>query len=499
MKAGRRFLLFTVVGFSLSSICVPAQILNVLHTFSGNTYSNLDGAGPATSLLLSGNTLYGAAGGGANGSGTNNSGTVFSTGTDGSAFTVLHTFGGVTNSGAFPPVALNADGADPQGTLILSGDTLYGTAGGGGTNGSGTVFAISTNGMVFSVLRTFEAEVPDGPFPAMSTNSEGANPNSLVLFGDTLYGTANAGGTNGFGTIFSIKTNGNGFTVLHTFKTLDGKNPQSSLAVADGVVYGRTPIGGTNGSGTVFSIATNGANFKVIHTFVANGVTQVGPYLSGLLLSGGTLFGTDSVGGTNATGSIFSLNTNGSDFTVIYNFSANGTGTNLDGVNPEGALMLSGDTLYGTASLGGAHNDGTVFSVNTNGSQFSTLYTFTKLQAATNVDGAHPRTGLVLGGASLFGTAYFGGGHANGTVFSLAVEPTITSLTLAGTNAVINAINGLAGRAYTVLSSTNISLPLNQWNSVATNTLAGGGSFSITATNAVDNASAAQFYILQMQ
>lgn len=498
MKTVRKFLLCCAGALSLNAICLSAQTLDVLHEFSANTSTNLDGAGPATSLLLSENMLYGAAGGGANGSGTNNFGTVFSVGIDGSNFMVLHTFAGVASSGTFPPVLLNADGYDPQGDLILSDGTLYGTAGGGGTNGSGTLFAVTTNGLSFSVLHTFETNVPQGSF-ASSTNSEGANPNSLVLVGDTLYGTANGGGANGFGTLFSIKTNGDAFTVLHTFQALEGENPQSSLVIAGGTIYGRTPLGGVNGSGTVYSIATTGSNFKVIHPFAANGVTQTGPYLSGLLLSGSSLFGTDSVGGTNATGSIFSLNTNGSGFSVVYNFSTNGMGTNFDGVNPEGALMLSGDTLYGTASLGGVYHDGTVFSVNTNGSAFSTLYAFTKLQAATNMDGAHPRTGLALGGVSLYGAAYFGGANANGTVFSLTLEPTITNLTLTGTNAVLNAINGLAGHTYAVLSSTNISLPLNQWNSVATNVLTGSGPFTIAATNAVDSAAAAQFYILQAQ
>jgi uncharacterized repeat protein (TIGR03803 family) len=479
---------------------LAAQTFTTLHTFGANAYTNADGAGPATELILSGNTLYGAAGGGANGSGTNNYGTVFSVGADGSNFTVLHTFAGVQNTGSFPGATTNADGYRPQGRLILSGNMLYGAAGGGGTNGSGTVFAVSTDGSVFTVLHTFEAAVPSGPFPSVSTNSEGIGPNSLVLSGDTLYGSANGGGPSGsYGTLFSVKTNGADFTVLHQFKALDGKNPQSTLVVADGVLYGRTPIGGANGSGTVFSIATNGLNFKVIHPFTANGVTEVGPYLSGLLLSGGTLFGTASVAGTNAVGSIFSLSTNGSGFAEIYNFSTNGTGTNFDGMHPEGALVLVGDTLYGTANAGGAQGEGTVFAVNTNGSDFSVLYSFTKLHSATNLDGAHPQTGVAAGGTSLYGTAYFGGGHANGTLFSLAVLPTITSLNLAGTNAVMTAVNGVAGQAYSVWSSTNMALPFNQWIPVATNTLVGGGAFSITATNAVDPAAGQQFYILQAQ
>jgi uncharacterized repeat protein (TIGR03803 family) len=497
-----RTVLIAAASLFSSGIIASAQMIDVLHTFSANTSSNLDGAGPATELVLSGNTLYGAAGDGANGSGTNNFGTVFSLNTDGSGFTVLHTFSGVTLSGTLPPVQMNTDGFGPRGTLVLAGDILYGVASAGGVNGSGTVFSLSTNGQVFNVLHMFETNVPTGTFPAStSTNSEGAAPNSLILVGDTLYGTAQGGGTNGLGTLFSIRTNGAGFTVLHTFtsKTTDGKNPQSRLAFADGMLYGTTPLGGANGSGIVYSLTTNGANFRVVHNFPESTVTETGPYLEGLLCSGSTLFGTATAGGVNLTGFIFSVNTNGANFATIYNFSTNGSITNIDGANPEGGLILLGDTLYGTANAAGTHNNGTIFSVNTNGSAFNTLWSFSKLNAATNLDGVHPRTGFALGGAFLYGTGYFGGANANGTVFSLGVTPIISRVALSGNDALLTGMNALAGHAYTVLTSTNVSSPLNLWSPITTNTLAGGGPFNFTATNAVLPGAAQQFYLLQTQ
>jgi uncharacterized repeat protein (TIGR03803 family) len=148
------------------------------------------------------------------------------------------------------------------------------------------------------------------------------------------------------------------------------------------MIYGSTPIGGTNGTGTVYSLTTNGANFRVVRSLPASGVSESGPHLRGLLCSGGTIFGSTTVGGTNLSGTIFSLNTNGTSFTILYNFSTNVNNTNFDGADPEGALILVGDTLYGAASAGGAHGNGTVFSVNTNGSGFSTLWSFSKLNSA---------------------------------------------------------------------------------------------------------------------
>ena len=478
----------------LSTLSLRAQPLAVLHTFMGPGNANLDGAGPATELALSGDVLYGTTSGGANGSGTNNYGTIYSLNTDGSGFTVLHTFSDVTNcvigtnALGFPiTISVNRDGLMPRGNLILSGDTLYGAASGGGANGSGTVFSISTSGSNFTVLHAFATNFPAGSLGF--TNADGAIPNSLVLSGDTLYGTTEQGGTNGCGTFFSLDTNGPGFNLLHTFQPAEGKNPESILALSGNTLYGTTALGGL-GSGTVYCLATNGAGFTVLHSFTS-GADSTGPYLSGLVACGGRLFGTTDVGATNETSAIYSMNVNGSDYREIFYL-----GTNFHRVAPSGALWLCGDTLYGTTQQGGANGLGQVFSISTNGGDFTTVYSFTKPHAGTNTDGAEPRAGLVLSGANLFGTAYFGG-TGNGTVFRLTVAPTVTSFHLVGSDLVFSGINGLAGRPYTILANTNLALPLNQWTPVATNVLLGGGNFRITATNAANPMSAQQCYLLQ--
>ena len=472
---------------------MPAQTLDVLHAFTVPNPTNSDGVYPLTVLVLSGGTLYGAASGG----GTNNLGTVFSVGTDGSAFTVLHTFNGTNFA--------NAEGARPQGSLILSGNTLYGTASDGGTNNAGTIFSLNTNGSAFTVLHTFATNGFTGDL--LETNADGAGPNSLVLSDDgVLFGTAKGGGTNGYGTIFSLSTNGGGFSLLHTFKnknpdsgTREGEEPESVLVLASGVLYGATPMGGTNTTGTLFSMTTNGATFKVLCSFPNTGINGVGTFLNGLVLSSNLLFGADALGGANGTGAIFSINTNGGGFTVIYPFTYTGGAlTNQDGMHPEGALVLAGGTLYGTAKNGGTNSWGTIFSVNTDGSNFNTLYTFSSLHLATNADGAEPQTGLVLSGGTFYGTAY-AGDNAYGNVFSLTLAPVISSLNLAGPNLTLNVANGVAGENCFVLTSTDLTQPLSQWTSIATNALSAGGNFSITATNAVNPAAPSEFYLLKVQ
>ena len=100
---------------------------------------------------------------------------------------------------------------------------------------------------------------------------------------------------------------------------------------------------------------------------------------AGLILSGNTLYGTTSQGGTNAVGTVFAISTNGTGFADLYSFTAP-TGpdsTNGDGADPEAALFLSGSTLYGTAEYGGTNGYGTLFAVGTNGTGFTDLYNFT--------------------------------------------------------------------------------------------------------------------------
>jgi uncharacterized repeat protein (TIGR03803 family) len=84
-----------------------------------------------------------------------------------------------------------------------------------------------------------------------------------------------------------------------------------------------------------------------------------------LILSGNTLYGTTQNGGTNGSGTVFAVNTDGRDFTTLYSFTATSgpSSANSDGAIPEAGLILSGDALYGTATSGGVWGGGTVFSL----------------------------------------------------------------------------------------------------------------------------------------
>jgi uncharacterized repeat protein (TIGR03803 family) len=139
----------------------------------------------------------------------------------------------------------NSDGANPNAGLILSGNTLYGTAADGGGWDAGTVFAVNTDGSGFWILHSFTG------------GSDGANPwAGMILSGNTLYGTTYSGGSSGKGTVFAVNTDGTGFTNLHHFTGgIDGAGPIGGLILSGNTLYGTTKVGGTSGNGTAFSLS----------------------------------------------------------------------------------------------------------------------------------------------------------------------------------------------------------------------------------------------------
>lgn len=463
-------LYLTVMGLTVGTVTLRSQTFTSLYSFSGlqgtSPKTNFDGQAPYGSLLLSGDTLYGTT----CGAGTNGSGTVFSIKTNGSGFTVLHSFAALVNG-------TNADGACPYGGLVLSGGTLYGTTSQGSILGWGTVFGLSTSGTNFSLLHVF------------TNGLDGAQPHAgMLLFNGTLYGTTiGTASNNSFGTIFSIGTNSS-FAALHSFNTnIEGGLARAGLTVFSNVLYGTTYYYGSNGVGSVYSINTDGTGFTVLHNFALS--SDGGVSEAPLVFSGNTLFGTTSTGGSNGWGTVFSLS--GSTFNVLHTFAGD-----IDGGVPAGGLTVLGNTLYGTTQQGGSINDGTVFSVRTNGAGFIVLHTF------SGVDGAMPYGGLVLSGKTAYGTTTFGGTYGNnsGTLYIITVPMlSITNFALSGFNITFNAADGLSNGTYSVLTSTNLGTPLAQWTPIAITVLSNNGPFSITATNAISPANHAGFYTLQLE
>jgi len=425
--------LFLAFGITaLVAMPAAAQTFTNLHAY----ITGSDGANPYAGLILSSNTLYGTA----NDGGSMGNGSVFAIATTGTGYTNLHNFAA-------------ADGVNPYAGLVLSGGMLYGTAYQGGGSGFGSVFAINTNGTGFTNLHNF------------ASTSDGANPFAgLVLSGGMLYGTTSAGGSGGNGSVFAINTNSTGFTNLHSFVSVsDGASPYAGLVSSGGMLYGTTSAGGSGGSGSVFAINTNSTGFTNLHSFVSAG-DGASPH-SGLILFGNTLYGAATSGGSGGSGTLFAINTNSTGFTNLHSFASAS-----DGANPN-AVILSGNNLYGTATHGGSGSSGSLFAINTNSTGFTNLHSFVSAS-----DGATPRAGLIVSGSTLYGTASSGGGGNNGSVFALILgTSTLTPIPLK---------IQLLGNA-TVLSWTNSAFTL-QSAPAATGTYAGiSGATNSPYTNSI--------------
>ena len=218
------------------------------------------------------------------------------------------------------------------------------------------MFAVHTNGTAFTNLYSFTAPAYDSSISA-NTNSDGAEPRAgLVLSGNTLYGTASFGGSKGVGTVFAVNTNGTGFTNLYN---LSGQ-PLGGLVLWANKLYGTTVGGGYHYFGSVFAVSTNGTGYTNLYSFTtpaydssiaANTNSDGDEPMAGLILSGNTLYGTAWLGGSSGYGTVFAVNTDGTGFTNLHSFSALLNSTNSDGANPQAGLILSGNTLYGTAWL----------------------------------------------------------------------------------------------------------------------------------------------------
>jgi uncharacterized repeat protein (TIGR03803 family) len=374
MKKG--ILLLSLILFTLLAQAQFSKLVDFQNKYVGTQ--------PFGGLTFSVNhdTLFGMT----NGGGAFGGGNIYSTHVGGYAFDTIHSFDMAFTSGS-----------NPYGALTLSGGKLYGMTSGYGTYGHGNVFSMNPNGTGYTDLYDFTDSIGDAPN------------GSLVISGNIMYGTTTTRGDTamGYGSVFSIHTDGTGVKKLVEFTGANGHMPCADLVLSGNVLYGMTSYGGLNGHGRIFSVHTDGSNFTSLYDFSNANITPIGS----LSISGNRLFGCIGSAGLYNKGFIFSIGTNGSGFRDIFDF--NGT----NGQNPMGAPCIAGKTMYGTTCNGGANTYGTIYSIDTNGTNFNALYSF------TNQDGEQARARLIKWGNTLYGTSVVGGAHGNGTVFKFTVSP----------------------------------------------------------------------------
>lgn len=415
-------LLTAMSVFCISACRADLPVFTVLHSFGPAKSDgkdmfrqlNSDGASPSDPLIQGHDgRLYGATGTG----GVNGLGTLYKTNTDGTGFTVLHTFSPPNSSKR----TVNTDGSSPTGTLVQdSSGKLYGAAETGGANGSGTLFKMNTDGSGFTVLHLFDGLGYSG------LNKGGSLPTGITLGKDgLLYGAARGGGQDGQGVIYSVEVTGKNFRILHTFSgdgpdnrsNRDGASPATALVTKNGTVfYGTTMFGGNrDNTGVIYRFLVGGKDFQVMHNFEhqpdLHGSDPVGTLAIG---TDGFVYGTAQQEGNTDGGAIFKMSADGTIFIVLHSFSQ----TALDSANgslPAGPLVFGpGGRLYGLTGYGGASGMGTLFKVTTDGAKFFTLHDFSP------AEGEHSLTGLTQGqDGSLYGVCAEGGANGTGTIFRI--------------------------------------------------------------------------------
>jgi uncharacterized repeat protein (TIGR03803 family) len=373
-----------------------AALEKVLHTFAGGS----DGASPIAGVTIGpGGNIYGTTFLG----GTNDNGIVYKLSPKGEE-TVLYTFGTGT------------DAARPErGVIVDTAGNVYGTTPQGGTSfcNCGTVYKVTPRGKE-TVLYSFTSGTDGGvPFSTPSMDGAGNLYGTTVLYGD---------GDCLCGTVFKLTPAGQ-FTTVYAFKGggTDGSYPGASVVLdAAGNLYGTTDSGGTGpckknkgGCGTAFKIDAEGHEI-VMHSFQGRKNDGACPCGDLILDGAGNLYGVTAKGGTGSSGTVFRVAPDGAE-TILHDFLPDGT----DGSSPKGRLALdAAGNLYGTTSFGpgtdcGGKGCGTVFKLTPDLNE-TILYAF----ADNDRDAAFPEAGVVLDRkGNLIGTAPFGNGANDGTVF----------------------------------------------------------------------------------
>ena len=376
-----------------------AANLTTLVSFT-NTTGLYKGSDPQAGLIIDSlGNLYGTTLGG----GTFGAGTVFklAKGATNYTFSTLATFNNGTGIGSAPFGGLYADATG----------NLYGTTAYGGPTAlsDGNVFKLTKSGSNYT-LSTLAYFTGTGP------GRNGNSPTGTLIADSSgnLFGTTNHGGTTGYGTAFElVKASGYAVSTLATFSDATGGNLFAGLiADSSGNLFGTTnSAGGANTYGTVFELVkASGYAITTLASFTnGNGAN---PYAGLISDSLGNLYGTTYDGGSTGFGTVFELiKASG------YALSTLATFTSATGKNPDGGLIMdSAGNLFGTTDVGGSSNDGTVFELVKGASG----YTLQTVSTFTGANGSTPYDGLVADSSgNLFGTTTLGGAGNNGTVFEV--------------------------------------------------------------------------------
>lgn len=359
-----------------------------LYNFTGS-----DGKDARGGMILYNNKLYGST----NEGGANNCGVIYEWDIAANTYT--------------KKIDLNsADGKNPTGSLTMINNIFYGFTSEGGIHDKGVLFEWDPATNIYTKRFDFDSV-------------KGSNPvGKLAAYNGKLYAMCNKGGAFNAGTIYQWDYTNNIITKTFDFNNTNGSSPTGYLTLYNNKFYGTTYEGGIYQTG--LSWEHYGVIFEynpVNNAFVKkkdlgfNGGLR-GP-LGSLTLKDNIFWSTATDDASTRSGGIFTwdpatnLQVGKLTFFVFYEFSACEIQRPPIGTQPFESLLLSGNCLLGSTSLGAGHNFGTLYKFSPDSNRITDLV---NMEAT---DGSYPKGSLTKLGNKLYGLTYQGGNSHSGNIF----------------------------------------------------------------------------------
>jgi uncharacterized repeat protein (TIGR03803 family) len=292
--------------------------LTALGSFDGTNGTDPESAGV---VFDANGDLFGTTySGGAHGVGT-----VWELAKGSGAITALASFDLINGGGPLGGVALDSDG------------NIYGAAVGSGTNDNGMVWELAKRSSTVTDLATFDRTDGDGPTGGVTLDANG-----------NLFGTAQGGGTRGTGTVWELAKGSGTIMALASFN-LSAQSVYGGVTLdANGNLFGTTGLGGANNMGTVWKLVPGSGTIRTLASF--DGTNGESPFAGVTLDANGDLFGTASGGGANNMGTVWELAKGSSTITALASFNGSNGHQPLGGVTFDANGNLYGTTAFGGAS-----------------------------------------------------------------------------------------------------------------------------------------------------
>jgi uncharacterized repeat protein (TIGR03803 family) len=399
--------------YLLFGVSARAQSFSVLHNFTGGS----DGGQPAPITMDRGGNLYGAATAGGNTSCDHGCGTIFKLSIKHGAwvFSTLYDFSNP------------ADGWAPAAAVTIGPDgNVYGTTNLGGNNGCsnlgcGTVFKVQAPP---TLCKTVSCPWNKRELYQFTGLGDGAWPFAALTFDQAgnVFGTTSYAQGGQYGSVFELSPSHGQWvpTVLYTFTDYyQGGGPFGGVTFdPEGNLWGATELGGhqnceTSGDpcGLIFELSPSesGWQYRTVYEFDR----AVGGYPSGTLVfdDAGKIYGTLAEDGPAGNGSVYQFDPSTGQLTVLYSFSGI-----YDATGPEGGVVLDAQgSVYGVDPYNGAHNGGFLFKLKyANG-----YWNYTDLHDFAS-DGESPSAPVAVDEhGNIYGTATRGGAHNQGIVWEV--------------------------------------------------------------------------------